>query len=554
MGIFKGELKFKSLNIKSHNGEDKKLSGLLPAISLIFYVFYMTSSIFWSDNIREYFSQFEKLVPFYLLAIILFIDGIDKYLNINEILDAFLWGVLVALGYMVIMMGLNCFMGSTIGTIKVYGILGLRLFDYIQHYTYLGTTLLMAVPLLMLKSITTTGGRKLSLFVLATFICLLCISSYGRIVMLLALIVPFVSFYLIWGRQIRLRWLIIIASGIMSIGLLVVVHSPRIVSEFTQLTTSNKSIEDVESRSVLWRTAFNLIKQRPVFGYGMGNHHQIFIEENARFGNELVFDKKYNVHNQYLETLLSGGLLGLVLLLLIFILIVSKQKDNRNLRFRLIVCCFFIVYGIGFITESMLQRNIGVFPVVFWCFILALNSCNKSKRLLDDVYFKKLSILPVTLFLIIFGIAYMLPIDEFKPRTYMIGNYKVIKYSEVQKWGITGHKNVIISISPRPKDKEQQLIVLCGRKIEGKDSVHVHFSMKYNLETSGNIGAAMININDGVNGELKYLNLNDEGMWKNFDISFNVRNKLFVYLTLYYSGEINDGKFMFLSPEVVLYN
>lgn len=419
-GVIKGELKFKSFK-KKEDREKEKFSiskEWLPALSLSLYVLYMTSSFFWSNDIPEYFRQFEKLVPFYLLVVILIIDGLENHLNINKVLYAFLWGVLTATGYMVIRMGVDCFIGNTYHSIKINGLLGIGLFDYIQHYTYLGTTILMVIPLLIFKTKTTKGFLKISNLLFIVFICFLCFSSNSRIVMLLVLIVLLFSFYFIWGRFICLGWRLLITFCCIAIGVFFIAHSPKVENQLAQFIDSDRNIKEMEYRPELWVTAISLIKHKPFIGYGIGNQHDIFIEENFKRGNLFEANQGFNVHNQYLQTLLGGGLIGLIILLLFFGSIIRSQKEGVCYEFSFFVGCFMIIYGIGFITESMLMRNIGVLPIVFWCFIINKIKFEFQNSLEGYPVFMIVSSLVIFLFLIIIISISTLSIRSTNPGTF----------------------------------------------------------------------------------------------------------------------------------------
>jgi hypothetical protein len=85
----------------------------------------------------------------------------------------------------------------------------------------------------------------------------------------------------------------------------------------------------------------------------------------------------YNVHNQYLETLLRSGLIGLTLLLLLLSMLVREaiiRKDD---------VLFFLVltFAIVFLTESVLERQFGIVPFLFFTCLLVTDGRRTSRML-----------------------------------------------------------------------------------------------------------------------------------------------------------------------------
>jgi len=91
---------------------------------------------------------------------------------------------------------------------------------------------------------------------------------------------------------------------------------PRINSE--KLTT--------DMRYNYWKVAGELIREKPVFGYGMSRAQEEFDQVNMKYASEEI---KYfwtvqhthyvDCHNQYIQTTLEYGIIGLLLLLAIYL-------------------------------------------------------------------------------------------------------------------------------------------------------------------------------------------------------------------------------------------
>jgi O-antigen ligase len=124
-------------------------------------------------------------------------------------------------------------------------------------------------------------------------------------------------------------------------------------------------------RLLQWRFAAEIINQDNVWITGKGINSaqerldQLYLEKGIYTGNPELGDSGYlgyNFHNQFLETFVSTGLPGLLLLLLIIWDIFSRE--HRKLFFPFAV---YVVSILLFFTESALERQSGI---VFFCLLV----------------------------------------------------------------------------------------------------------------------------------------------------------------------------------------
>lgn len=117
------------------------------------------------------------------------------------------------------------------------------------------------------------------------------------------------------------------------------------------------TFENPEPRITRWRCATDIIKQRPVFGYGSGEEipllKQCYQERNLKLSYQLEF----NTHNQYLAVLMRSGIVGLLVVMLqffYFFRLAIRQKD-------FLYCAFLVLICLGCVTENLLDANKGIF-------------------------------------------------------------------------------------------------------------------------------------------------------------------------------------------------
>lgn len=109
------------------------------------------------------------------------------------------------------------------------------------------------------------------------------------------------------------------------LGMLLVVVLTVILSYFSMLYIQRNSIWD--NRGVIWQEGLKLIWERPIIGYGQENFG------NA-FPKKLLFNVD-NTHNIFLETVVSSGIVGL--LLFSAILVYGVWKASYPVKASLVV-------------------------------------------------------------------------------------------------------------------------------------------------------------------------------------------------------------------------
>jgi len=104
------------------------------------------------------------------------------------------------------------------------------------------------------------------------------------------------------------------------------------------------TIIDVASdpRTFLWKSAWEVIKERPLLGYGINDAQAEFDEKKELYQTasfqqysiymEQTLNEKYqDSHNQYLQAMMEFGILGLILLLFLFVFPIFAVDKNKRL-------------------------------------------------------------------------------------------------------------------------------------------------------------------------------------------------------------------------------
>ncbi len=128
------------------------------------------------------------------------------------------------------------------------------------------------------------------------------------------------------------------------------------------------------TRIGIWEAATNVIFENLVLGVGAGDIKTELYGKLDTMGivNQEANEKHYNVHNQYLETLMGQGLVGLSLLLSMFFIAMRyayKIKDH-------LLAVFTFIIVLNFFPEAMLNNLHGVifFSLFYYFQMLVPNS------------------------------------------------------------------------------------------------------------------------------------------------------------------------------------
>jgi O-antigen ligase len=136
--------------------------------------------------------------------------------------------------------------------------------------------------------------------------------------------------------------------------------------------------DDGQDKINQWKSSIDANKDF-LFGNGIGDAKESIIDSYVKHNMLKDAERKFNAHNQYIQTYVGLGLLGLLLLFWIFYYyFIFFIKNKLYLGYM-----FMVVSSILFITESYLERQKGV--VVFTFFIclfinIVENNVNLSSR------------------------------------------------------------------------------------------------------------------------------------------------------------------------------
>jgi O-antigen ligase len=131
-----------------------------------------------------------------------------------------------------------------------------------------------------------------------------------------------------------------------------------------------------EERLIMWTATFLEILNHP-FGVGTGNIDDHLKERLILLKQDNMLEKEYNPHNQFLQTTLEIGVVGLICLFLFLGFSLRQAFINNNWLLYLLI--FNLIFNAFF--ESMLQRQSGIVFYSFWiCLLVVISNKNLDKH------------------------------------------------------------------------------------------------------------------------------------------------------------------------------
>lgn len=128
------------------------------------------------------------------------------------------------------------------------------------------------------------------------------------------------------------------------------------------VTTSN---DGNATRIFVWKASTELFLQNFLFGTGTGDSKEELLKKYLERGMTTEHQNELNSHNQFLNTAIALGVVGLVILLLSLLFPLYLSLTNKNY----IITAFLIIVSFNMLFESMLERQTGV---VFYAFFNTL--------------------------------------------------------------------------------------------------------------------------------------------------------------------------------------
>lgn len=182
------------------------------------------------------------------------------------------------------------------------------------------------------------------------------------------------SFVTIRKRSWRIA-LLVIFTGISFVSLKY--GSSNLSKRFLQLKD--------DSRIIIWKNAFQILKENDRLFTGTNDRTKLVEDLKVKFltddalsyepRREWFLKSNYHVHNQYLDELIVGGIIGLILLAapLLWLLFLSIKKGNLFTFLVLVSLAFFLL------VENVFERQRSIFIFSYLIILIYKNYTSQPK-------------------------------------------------------------------------------------------------------------------------------------------------------------------------------
>ena len=341
--------------------KNEKYLWLLPA----FYGLHVLG-VLWSKNYAQAGLDLQIKMTLLLLPIILSSFQIDALL-LNKVRRYFIGGVLVSCIYLLAIAFYSYFKTGK-ATVFFYS----ELSDSIMHPTYFSLYLNAALLFVFHEMLLSSHRRTIwmgAAFMIVFFVMIVLLSA--RTAEATAFLSLLVMIVLYWKQKGSYRFiyplLFVFAVAIVSQVLLL-----KYSNRFSQVEVAVKNTEPVSASSYnsttgrieIWKETISILPQYWMIGTGTGDVKDVlnttYHENNFSYG----YEKSLNTHNQYLQSFLALGIIGLLL----FVLAISIPWFMRSNYHPLLLMLLFI-FALNCLTESMLEAQRGA---IFFALMISI--------------------------------------------------------------------------------------------------------------------------------------------------------------------------------------
>lgn len=255
--------------------------------------------------------------------------------------------------------------------------------SYLIHPSYLAMYLNVGITwiLLQLYKNNTVFGRfskaiALALILFFSLILILLSSKLGLITLTLIYLTALIR-YSFKNYRIGIIGLILaiaVGFGIIKFVPAIADRIKTATAAITSPTVNNADAESTAVRMLIWKAANQVIAEHLLIGTGTGDSKDELIKAYEKRGMTGAVENRLNAHNEFYQVFVSLGLIGFIIFCtqLIAPLVVSIKEKNSMYTF------FLIIIVLNFLTESMLEREVGVLFYAFFNSVLCFTFFQKT--------------------------------------------------------------------------------------------------------------------------------------------------------------------------------
>ena len=347
------------------NREKATLNDLFSGINKWFILYYLLLIVgmLWTDNQMFGLSKLENKLSFILFPLLFTFSKLN--ISKDKILDVFILGLVMSLivNYSIAIYHTCDF------NIPLFDSFFNVNFAHFMHHSYYGHYLIIGSLITLDRLI---NRNNTIVFLLLFFVFSLgVIQTLSKSAILIYLLL--IPLYFFWEMFTKRKYsLMVLGISFFIIFGFVLINTENSVSrrlntipisieEFN--SKDNPSIESNTARLIMWTTSLDLFQESFIAGSGTGDYDDVLYNRNMAYGNTGVAKQRLNSHNQFLNTAVQLGSLGVIALILIFVSGFKIALQCKNHLYIFLLSAFIM----NFLFESFLETQAGI---VLFCVLL----------------------------------------------------------------------------------------------------------------------------------------------------------------------------------------
>lgn len=333
----------------------------IPLAILVGYFLVHLFSMLYTENISEGWFVLQKKLLFIVAPLLLF--TMPEELQTPRHFKALGWSFIA-----------GCF-AVTMASLIAAGIQFLQTKDVswfyyckispFQHPSYMAMYMVFSLAVLetLVERIrmTTTGWIFASVYAVISIVYIILLQSKAGLLSL-AILILFLMALSIFKRE-RSRMIFAGLLLVFSVGcfLLIPAAGSRMQESVAELNDNKTVAADTgtstSARMLVWGEAWQLFQQHWLGGVGVGDTQNALNRRYEAAGMKSALQREYNCHSQILQTAVTLGVLGILILIAIFCYPLFTLKSHP---FGLLALFFLLLIGANILVEAMWETIAGV--------------------------------------------------------------------------------------------------------------------------------------------------------------------------------------------------
>ena len=255
---------------------------------------------------------------------------------------------------------------------------GSRAFSTMGNPNFLGSYIVLIIPISIYFYIINKNITGLTAYIIL-FYCLLCTNTRGAWLGTIASILAFAAIHYIYFRYSKEefnRYIILFVITVLLLALYNFNTDGAFIDRFLSISRdANEFLADGDRsdytgahRGFIWKRVVELIKARPLTGYGLENLGEAFkkyyTKDMIEFWGEVRYPDK--AHNEYLHIAVTTGIPSLLIYSTMCFLIILKGLTRlKNCKIMLLI----LSSVMGYMTAAFFNISVVSVAYVYWSFL-----------------------------------------------------------------------------------------------------------------------------------------------------------------------------------------